>query len=223
MCGRYTLTRDPRLLQRTFGIPDVPPALKPRYNIAPTQLVVVVGLKPDGLTRGMALLRWGFVPSWANDPNGGPRPINAKAESVALKPPFKHAFRERRCLVPADGFFEWVAENGRKVPHLFRLKSGEPFAFAGVWDRWGEPGLSSLLTCALITTAANDLVRPIHDRMPAILPPETWDRWLDTRTPVPELLGMLAPFPAELMDVVRVGQAVNRVANDSPECVTPAA
>src|SRR3954470_23415423 len=136
MCGRYTLSTSPDQLVAAFDLPE-PPATTPRYNVAPSQLVAVIGLKPDGKTRGLAKLKWGFVPSWANDPDSGPKPINAKAETVAQKPPFEHAFREgRRCLVPADGFFEWAAEGGKKVPHHFRLKSREPFAFAGVWDAW---------------------------------------------------------------------------------------
>ena len=222
MCGRFTLSSTPEDIARTFDLYQAPD-LAPRFNIAPAQLVAVVGLKPDGKTRGLAKLRWGFVPYWAQNPNSGPRPINARAETVAAKPPFDHAFRERRCLIPADGFFEWAAVGRQKIAHHFRLKGGGPMAFAGVWDVWRAEGQPTLATCAVITVAANDLVRPFHDRMPAVIPPEKFDSWMGFDTPERNLLGMLSPFPAGQMEVVKVGPAVNRVTNDSPACVAPAA
>jgi putative SOS response-associated peptidase YedK len=222
MCGRFTLTTPAEQLAQAFGLPE-PPPVKPRYNVAPSQLVAVVGLKPDGKTRGLALLRWGFVPHWANDPDSGPRPINARGETVSMKPPFDHAFRDKRCLIPADGFFEWAAVGGKKVAHHLRLRGGGPMAFAGIWDVWRAEGHPTVLSCAVITVPANDLVRPFHERMPAVLRPDVYDRWLDNGTPEQELLGMLAPLPAEMMETVRVGPAVNTVANDGPECIVPAA
>lgn len=221
MCGRFTLSTPAAAVAETFGLAEVPD-LEPRYNVAPSQLVAVVGLKPDGRTRGLAKLRWGFVPSWASDPSAGPRPINAKAETVSTKPPFSHAFRTKRCLIPADGFFEWATVGGRKVAHHFRLRSGGPMALAGVWDVWHRKGQPTVLSCAVITVPANDLVRPFHERMPAILTPDLFDRWLCAETPEQEALGLLAPFPADLMDAVRVGPAVNKVTNDTAECVAPA-
>jgi putative SOS response-associated peptidase YedK len=222
MCGRYTLSSTPEDVARTFDLYPKPDLL-PRYNVAPAQLVAVVALKPDGMTRGLAELRWGFVPYWAQDPDSGPRPINARAETVAYKPPFDHSFREKRCLIPADGLFEWARVGTRKVAHHFRLKGGGPMACAGLWDVWREEGKPTLLTFAIITVAANELVRPFHDRMPAILAPEDYGTWLAHGTPERELLGALSPLPAEQLEVVQVGPAVNRVANDTPERIAPAA
>jgi putative SOS response-associated peptidase YedK len=140
MCGRYTLHTDPDTLAAHFEV-TAPLGLPPRYNVAPAQLVAVIGLKPDGLTRGLLRVKWGFVPNWANDPDTGPKPINARAETVATKPRFEHAFNEgRRCLIPADGFYEWAAEGGKMVPHHFRLRGDGPFAFAGLWDCWRGEG-----------------------------------------------------------------------------------
>jgi putative SOS response-associated peptidase YedK len=190
MCGRYTITAPREAVAKAFGLPDVP-NLDPRYNVAPSQLVAVVGLKPDGKTRGLALLKWGFVPRWAKDSESGPKPVNAKAETVATKAPFKDSFRDRRCLIPADGFYEWRAEGGEKVAHHFRLRGGGVFAFAGVWDAWQGEGRAPLRTCALITVPPNEVVRPFHDRMPAILLPTQYDLWLDNDTPEGELLGVL--------------------------------
>jgi putative SOS response-associated peptidase YedK len=222
MCGRFTLSTPGDTVAAQFGLPSAP-ALPPRYNVAPAQLVAVVGLKPDGRTRGLALLRWGFVPHWANDPNKGPRPVNAKAESVALKQPFKEAFRSKRCLIPADGFFEWKADGKRKQPYHFRPKDGGLFGLAGVWDAWKGASGPALLTCAIITMPANAVVKPVHERMPLILPPEAWGRWLDPSAKVADLLPLLKTPPADGMEAVAVGPAVNKVANDGPECLTPAA
>jgi putative SOS response-associated peptidase YedK len=222
MCGRFTLSSTPEDIARTFDLHQAP-ALVPRYNVAPSQLVAVVALKGDGKTRGLAQLKWGFVPYWANDPSSGPRPINARAETVANKPPFDHAFRERRCLIPSDGFFEWAKAGTKKVGHHFRMKGGGVFAFAGIWDVWRADGSPPLFTCAIITVPANDLVRPFHDRMPAVVPPEQFDTWLGFDTPEKDLLAALAPFPAGRMEAVRVGPAVNKVQNDTPACLEPAA
>ncbi len=219
MCGRYTVTSSEEV-REFFGVYDGP-VLTPRYNVAPSQVVAVVGLKPDG-RRGLALLRWGLVPRWASDPKSGPRPINARAETVLDKPTFRDAFRSRRCLLPADGFFEWQKSNGVKKPFHIRMKCGGLFAFAGLWDVW-QSGDEKLATCCILTTEANELVRPLHDRMPVIAPKDEYGRWLDPQTPVAELRAMLRPYPAEMMETVPVGRAVNSVKNDGPECLSPAA
>jgi putative SOS response-associated peptidase YedK len=218
MCSRFTLTTTAELLAEAFDTP-APPALRPRYNIAPSQLVAVVGLKPDGETRGLALLRWGLVPHWANDPNEGPKPINARAETVGFK--FRECFRQKRCLVPADGFFEWLTDSRKKRPHRFTLKTDAPFGFAGLWDVWSSEH-QRLVTCCFLTTAANDLVKPLHDRMPVILPPEHYSEWLDPDTPQKRLAELLQPYPTEDMQVTEVSKVVNSPKNDGPGCIEAA-
>ena len=218
MCGRFTLTTPTEALASAFEVPD-PPLLTTRYNVAPSQVIAVVGLKPDGERRGIALLRWGLVPHWAESPNSGPRPINVRSESVLYK--FGDQLREKRCLIPADGFYEWLTEGKKKLPRRFTLKTGEPFAFAGLWDVWvGEK--QKLVTCCLSTTAANDLVRPVHDRMPVIVPPESYREWLDPHTPEQRLTALLKSYPAEAMTVTEVGTAVNSPKNDGPQCLDAA-
>jgi putative SOS response-associated peptidase YedK len=218
MCGRFTLTTTDELLAEVFDLLD-PPTLRPRYNIAPSQLIAVVGLKPDGETRGLALLRWGLVPHWAHDPNTGPKPFNARAETVGNK--FAECFRQKRCLIPADGFYEWLTAGKKKRPHRFTLKSGALFGFAGLWDVWtGEN--QKLVTCCMITTTANELVKPLHDRMPVILPPEYYAEWLDPDTPQKRLTALLQPYAADAMQATEVGGAVNSPKNDGPECLEAA-
>jgi len=222
MCGRFTLSKPVRTVAELFSLSEPPPELKPRYNVAPSQVVAVIGRKPDGQSRGLALLRWGLVPEWANDPKSAF--INARAETVHQLPTFRDAFRNRRCLIPADGFFEWMdtGKGKKKRPHHIRLKGDGLFAFAGLWSVWGE-GKEKLRTCCLITTEANELVRPVHDRMPAILRPDDYDPWLDPGTPVDQLRGLLRPYAADEMELVEVGPAVGSPRNDGPECVAPAA
>lgn len=176
MCGRFVLdTPDPVLAQHFRLV--APPGLPPRYNVAPQQLVAVVGRKPDGVSRGLIRVRWGLVPHWAAAADGGFAPINAKAETVDRLPTFREAVRSKRCLIPASGFYEWKADGKRKTPHLFRPAAGGVLAFAGLWDRW--PGPPPLLSCCIVTTTANAVVRPFHDRMPVILDPKDYDTWLD--------------------------------------------
>jgi putative SOS response-associated peptidase YedK len=220
MCGRYTLTTPNEALEAEFELGALPEGLRPRYNIAPTQEVAVVPNRPE---RRLELFRWGLVPSWAKDPAIGNRMINARAETLPEKPSFRTALLRRRCLIPADGFYEWKKEGGRKTPMYIRLKSRRPFAFAGLWEVWTPPGGEPLHTCTIITTAPNDLCAAIHDRMPAILPPDAWARWL---APEPQgaqaLVPLLTPFPAELMEAYPVQPLVNSPANDLPECILPA-
>lgn len=221
MCGRFTLAAPADRVAALFGA-ATRSAIVPRYNIAPSQPVLTVGRKADGRTRGLALMRWGLVPRDTADPKGGRRPINARAETAARLPTFRGSFARRRCLVPADGFYEGQRAGLARVPHHFRRADGGVMALAGLWDAWASPGGEVVRTCCLLTTAANALLRHAHDRMPAILPPEAWDAWLSPTTSAAELRELLRPFPAEQMAAVIVGPAVNSTANDGPECVRPA-
>lgn len=221
MCGRFSLHTSGATLAEQFRLPEVP-ELSPRYNIAPTQDVAVVRHHTEG--RELCLLRWGLVPFWADDPAIGNRIINARAESVAEKPAFRAAFKRRRCLVLADGFYEWQARGRgkRKQPFYIGLQSGEPFAFAGLWEHWEHNG-EVLETCTIITTEPNDLLHPIHNRMPVIVPPEQCDQWLaPTVQQAGPLQAMLQPYPAEAMRAYPVGQKVNNASNDSLQCIEPA-
>jgi putative SOS response-associated peptidase YedK len=217
MCGRLTLDATPQELVEHFGI-DPPPALAPRFNIAPSQLVAAVGLKPDGVRRGLILVKWGLVPDWANDAKPGP--INARAETIASKPTFRDSFLHRRCLIPAPGFYEWAAEGGKKLPHFIHKKGGGLLGLAGLWSLWKGDG-KPLLTCCVVTTTANELVRPLHDRMPVILRPEDYGAWLDGDTDADELQGLLRAYPAEEMESWRVGPRVNSAKVDEPGLADP--
>jgi putative SOS response-associated peptidase YedK len=214
-------------LQKLFGVPERP-NLKPRWNIAPTQDVAAVRMAEG--RRQLALLRWGLVPPWADDPSIGARMINARAETVAGKPAFRDAFRKRRCLVPLDGFYEWRAEGRRKQGFAIRRRDRAPFALAGLWERWpgpkrGEPPTHStdrsLETATVITTTANATLKPLHERMPVVLAPQDWELWLDPATPPPVLEGLLKPAPDELLEFYPVGPRVNSVRNDDEACAAP--
>jgi putative SOS response-associated peptidase YedK len=199
------------------------PELFPRYNVAPMQPVATAWLA-DGGRRSFAEWRWGLIPSWARDAKIAHSLINARAETVAEKPAFRAAFRARRCLIPASGFYEWAATGGKqKQPFHIRMKDGRPFAFAGLWERWqggdGEP----IETCAILTTGANELVRSVHERMPLILAPGDFAAWLDPRTPAIDLHDLLRPYPAEEMLAEPVGRYVNSPRNEGPQCLAPAA
>jgi putative SOS response-associated peptidase YedK len=222
MCGRFTLTVNPDQLQQQFGLAERPPAeLTPRYNIAPSQAVAVVANNAD---RKLELFQWGLVPSWAKDPKIGNKMINARAETLAEKPSFRNALKRRRCLVVADGFYEWKKEGKGKTPIYLQMKDGRPFAFAGLWEIWQPPDGSLLKTCTIVTTAANALVHDIHDRMPAILAPEDYDRWLEPgEVSPPEVLSLLGPYDPAEMRAVRVSTRVNSPGNDTPELILPVA
>lgn len=224
MCGRYSLTTPPDAMRTLFGFENLP-NLPPRYNIAPTQPVAAVRIAADGV-RELVLLRWGLIPHWSRDAAMAARMINARAETVADKPAFRECVRARRCLVPADGFYEWRMEDGRKQPFRIGMKGGAPFAFAGLWDRWTAaadgPGFAAgdaVETVAIITAPANDKLRPIHPRMPVILPPDAFDRWLAPGGDPGAALALLRPYPPEPMAFYRVGEAVNAVRNDDPGCL----
>jgi len=222
MCGRFTLWLQFGDLVKAFPGLTFPEFLPPRYNIAPTQDVAVVS--NDGLEQ-VQLFRWGLVPFWAKDPSIGNRMINARAETVAEKPAYRAAYRRRRCLVLADGFYEWRKEPGSrtKTPMYIHFASGEPFAFAGLWEVW-RPDDTPLFTYTIITTEPNALLEPIHNRMPVILPREAYDRWLD---PAEQRSGsfsdLLVPYPAEELAAYPVSTYVNSAGNDSPVCVEPVA
>jgi len=219
MCGRYTLTTEWGEVANEFGLPEPLGAaadLPPRYNVAPSQPVPVVALKADRVTRGLAMLRWGLVPYWSNDPTVGPRPINLKAETVAWK--FGEHLRQKRCLVPADGFYEWKAEGRRKRPFRFTVDGGRVFAFAGLWDVWGDTP-PKLATCCTLTTTPNDLVATVHDRMPVILTAEHFADWLDPATTDRRLRELMTAFPAGRMAVAEANPAVNKATVEGPECL----
>lgn len=214
MCGRYTLRVPTETLAEHFGLSEVGRTVPPSYNVAPTSEVAAI-VAGGGGERRLELLRWGLVPSWADDPGIGARMINARSETAHEKPSFRRAFRERRCLIPADGFYEWRRTGDGKQPYHIRLREGRPFAFAGLWERWGD-----LRTCAILTTAANDAVAEVHERMPVILPPEDYDLWLDPETRDTEyLLPLMRPFEAGEMEVYPVSRFVNRPTNDDERCV----
>jgi putative SOS response-associated peptidase YedK len=219
MCGRYTLTRPAKVVADAFDAADAP-SWEPRYNVAPTQPVLAVR-QAAGRREGV-LLRWGFVAPWSAGKSGPPL-INAMAETAANRPAFKEAFHSRRCLVPADGFFEWLAQGKKKQPHLFALRDGGLFAFAGLWQAQQNQGEWSGAVC-ILTTEANEVVRPVHARMPAILPPDAYDLWLDLAMSDPERLAeVLRPYPASEMTSRAVSAAVNSARNEGPQCVEPAA
>ncbi len=219
MCGRFTLFASPDTIQAEFDLPEVPANLAPRYNIAPTQAVAVIANHTE---RRLELFQWGLIPSWAKDPSIGSRMINARAETLAEKPSFRTALRKRRCLILADGFYEWRKESGGKTPFFIHLRSGRPFALAGLWEVWQTPDGVALPTCTIITTGPNSLVAALHDRMPVILPPDAYARWLDPEPQAPaDLAPLLVSYPADAMNLYAVSRAVNSPANDSPSCVEP--
>ena len=216
MCGRFSYL-DVERIRETFDLSGPIPELVPRYNVAPSQTIAVIALKRNTVERGLAMLRWGLVPSWANDPKTATKPINARADSLD-KPTFRNAFRSQRCLVPADGFYEWATVGSKKRATHFRMKDRSLFAFAGLWEFWTD-GAEKLATCCLITTDANDLVSTIHNRMPVILPSSAHSAWLSTDTSAVNLRALLTPYPAEDMDAVPVGPGVNSPRYDGSECL----
>ena len=219
MCGRYTLSTPVGKLAEEFDISRPWPDLPPSYNVAPSQEVAAI-LAVGGGERRLELLRWGLIPAWADDPAIGSRMINARSETAAEKPSFRRAFKERRCLIAADGFYEWQKTNGGKQPYHLRMRDGRPFAFAGLWESWRGDGEGEIRSCAILTTDANDLVGEVHHRMPVILPPETYDLWLDpTVREAEQLLSLLIPYPPEDMEAYPVSRRVNNPSNNEPSCV----
>jgi putative SOS response-associated peptidase YedK len=223
MCGRFTLTATPEQLQQAIpGLNLAPAGMSPRYNIAPSQPVAVV---PNDGQMKLDYYVWGLIPSWAKDPTIGNRMINARGETLVEKPSFRTAFRRRRCLILADGFFEWrqVPGSKTKTPMYIRLKSGEPFAFAGLWENWNSPDGSNILSCTIITTTPNELLESIHNRMPVILPVSAYARWLEPGEQDPTLLQpLIQPYPADAMSAYPVSTLVNRPENDVAAVIQPA-
>jgi putative SOS response-associated peptidase YedK len=215
VCGRYELHANPAAIALAFGL-EYPPEIHARYNIAPMQQVPIVRVNAAG-ARELQQVRWGLVPRWAKDPSIGARLINARAETVAVKASFRTAYRWHRCLLPADGFYEWTATPKGKQPVHIGMRDGAPFGLAGLYERWLSPDGEPLDTCTIVTTEANALLRPLHDRMPVIVPPEAYARWLDPGEDDPREL--IAPYPPERMQLRAVSTKVNSVKNDDASCI----
>lgn len=220
MCGRFTLTLDPGELQELLDLGPFIHIVQPRYNIAPSQPIPIV---KDSQKREVELYQWGLVPSWADDPKIGYRMINARSETANEKPSFRAAFKRRRCLILADGFFEWHAEekSAQKTPYLFKLKNDAPFTFAGLYEHWQAPEGGELHTCTILTCPPNDLVKDYHNRMPVMLGEGTRWSWLEEGKDENDLLDLLVPYPAEEMKCHPVSRAVNSPENDRPEILDP--
>ncbi len=213
------MTCTPEVLAEAFRL-DATPDLQPRYNVAPSQGVACVRAGLPSRKREAVTLRWGLLPSWAKDPAMGMKFINARAETVAEKPSFRQPFRERRCLVPADGYYEWKREGSRKQPYHIRLNSERPFAFAGLWDRWTGADGQTIESCAILTTTPNERLASIHDRMPVILPPVAYEPWLDPGLQdAMRLVPFLTPYPADAMIAVPVSRLVNDPRVDDARCL----
>ena len=219
MCGRYVITSAPEAIKALFRYQELP-NFPPRFNVAPSQPIPIVRLA-DG-KRQFALVRWGLLPSWVKDPKTFTLLINARGESVIDKPAFRAAMKRRRCLIPADGFYEWQADGSRKQPYFIRLKSGQPMAFAGLWECWTGPNGEELETAAIVTTEANRALGHIHDRMPVILAPDAFDLWLNcAEVDAQTAAALIAPAPDSLFEAYPVSTDVNRVANDNAKLVEP--
>lgn len=221
MCGRFTLRAPASAVAEQFAIFEVPP-FAPRFNVAPTQPVAVVRSAPEApeLGRELVWLRWGLIPSWAKDPSIGDRMINARAETVAEKPAYRAAFRRRRCLVVADGFYEWQKTGPKKQPYFIHMQDDRPLAFAGLWESWEGADASAIESCTLLTTEPNELVASIHNRMPVILARESYPQWLDPRAADPnQLRPLLVPYPGDQMAAYPVTTYVNSPAHDDARCI----
>jgi putative SOS response-associated peptidase YedK len=218
MCGRYTLRTPAAAVARAFQV-DETPSLFPRYKIAPTQSVPIVR---QAASREMVLARWGLVPSWASDLSIGYKLINARSETAASKPSFRSAFKQRRCLVVADGFYEWLKIGKEKQPYHIRMKDDGPSALAGLWERWQVPEGEPVESFTILSTEANELMKPLHDRMPVILAPWDYDRWIDPRSrEVDELQSLLVPCPDEWLTATPVSTYVNNAKHEGPKCLEP--
>lgn len=218
MCGRFSLTDEIYRLQDQFQF-EFNGEYEPRYNIAPGQLILAVG--SNGQRRKGNMLKWGLIPYWAKDEKIGYKMINARAESIDEKPSFKHAFKKRRCLILADGFYEWKKTDSVKQPFRFIMKDQKPFAFAGLWETWKKDG-KPVHSCTIITTTSNEIIKDVHDRMPVILPENLYDLWLDPEYEnTQHLKTLLTPYPAEKMDKYPVSTLVNSAKNETPECILP--
>ncbi len=221
MCGRFLEISKPQAIADAMGVPvDRIPAHKPRYNISPTH--PVFGVRVQGAKRVIDVFAWGLVPVWAKDPSIGARLINARSETVEEKPSFRGSFKNSRCLIIADGFYEWRRMGAGKQPYLIRLKSREPFGFGGLWSHWTGPDGSEISSCAILTTSPNAVMKPIHDRMPVIIPKDRIGEWLDHNRYDPrQLSDFFRPYPDDELETYPVSTLVNSPANDSPACIDP--
>ena len=223
MCGRFARHRREEVIAKYLGVEDELPFLDASFNIAPTQDVLAVRATTEG-KREMVCLRWGLIPSWAKDASISAYTSNARAETLLEKPSFKQSFRSRRCLIPADGFYEWGKVGREKFPYYFRMKEDRPFAFAGLWDRWRDPEGTLVESCTIVTTTPNELLEPLHNRMAVILKPNQFSLWLDpTMTRAEELIDTLVAYPADEMESFRVSKFVNNTRNNTPACIQPCA
>ncbi|MDX1995727.1 MAG: SOS response-associated peptidase [bacterium] len=219
MCGRFVLTADPATIQQHFDLTTVPTQMSARYNVAPTQPVAVIS---NDNHRELTFYRWGLIPSWAKDMAIGNQMINARSETVEEKPAFRAAFKRRRCLIPANGFYEWAKDGKAKKPMFVHLKNQELFAFAGLWEIWHSPDGGEIRSCTILTSEPNDLISPLHNRMAVILDKSNYDLWLSKDELPPEVLKpLLRPYDENKMDVFEVSTLVNSPANDLPECIVP--
>ena len=222
MCGRYRLSRRKQLVEEYFDTDSGGEDWVPRYNIAPTQPVAVIRQNPDEPIRELSLMRWGLIPSWAKDSSIAASMINARSETASTKPAFREALKSRRCLIPADAFYEWQRTGKAKQPYCFEVGEGELFAFAGIWDRWKDAGGKWLETCSILTTTPNAVTTAVHDRMPVILDPGGYDLWLDPgMRDVGAASDLLKPYGARLMRCYPVSSRVNSVTNDDADCSAP--
>jgi putative SOS response-associated peptidase YedK len=222
MCGRYRLSRRKQIVEEYFDSVSGEEDWAPRFNIAPTQAVPVIRQNPKEPIRELSLVRWGLIPSWAKDPSVGATMINARSETASTKPAFRDALKSRRCLIPADGFYEWARTGKARQPYCFEVNEGKLFAFAGIWDRWNDASDETIETCSILTTTANAVTAAVHDRMPVILDPDGYDLWLDPgMRDVSAASELLKPYDARLMRSYPISTRINHVANDDAECSEP--
>jgi putative SOS response-associated peptidase YedK len=222
MCGRYRLSKRKQIMEEHFDCDPWDENWSPRYNIAPTQSVPVIRQHPKEPVRQISTMRWGLIPNWAKNTSIASGTINAKSETAATKPAFRDPLRLRRCLIPADGFYEWRRTGGAKQPFCFEVKDGELYAFAGLWDGWKDPSGNWIKTCSILTTTPIAVISTVHDRMPVILDPDNYDLWLDPgMQDVVAISEVLKPYDARLMGSYPVSTRVNSVSNDDLECSRP--
>jgi putative SOS response-associated peptidase YedK len=222
MCGRYRLSRRKELLEEYFSTDPWDDDWQPRYNIAPTQPVPIIRQNPKEPVRHLSLVRWGLIPSWSKDPSGAARMINARSETVSTLPAFSSPVRFRRCLIPADGFYEWKRSGKAKQPYCFEINRGELFAFAGIWDCWKDPNGKTVQTCSVLTTTPNAVTAQIHDRMPVIVDPDAYDLWIDPGMKDTRVVSdLLRPYDAPQMGCYPVSTRINHPENDDEECSRP--
>jgi putative SOS response-associated peptidase YedK len=219
MCGRFTVRKPKEVIAKQFGV-EIDDELSPRFNIAPTQRVAAVRASQGGEGREFVSLKWGLIPSWAKDASIGAKLINARSETVTEKPSFREAFKRRRAIIPADGIYEWQRTGGAKRPYFFQMRDGSLFGFAGLWDRWRNEEGEVVETCSILTTEANDVFRPVHERMPVVLHPESYDEWLgDDPRGVASLKELLRPYPSSEMIAYPVSSRVNSPQNQGEELI----